>query len=108
MNGVLLTYKENMPARLTLLNNLLFGRVVKVTRKGRVFFYYYEGELHNKLYYKLSKGCYFIPATEEFQQMTPIDGLQWRTVELDIKEEELYTAADTFRAKYTEDNVVNL
>lgn len=105
MKGYIITYTVKDSYNLTYINNLLFGRVVKVSRKGNEFYYYYPGLLHDTKYLKLSRGCYFLFSSNI---LTNYEELQIIKSELDIQEKLLQTPREYFLKKYNNIEVINL
>lgn len=105
MKGLLLTHKSKTSKEITQINNILFGRVIQVTRKNRKYYYYYQGEFSNTKYYKINKGCYFI-LTEK--PISVIDNINTIPCDIFLKEDMLVTPSDYFKEKYKDIEVVNL
>jgi len=102
MKGYILIYDTNNSKELMELNNVIFGRVVKIKRNNKIFLYYYSGILDDKKYYRLSNGCYFILDEIELMNVTCIKS------DIDINENNLITASEYFRNKFKDNRVVNL
>lgn len=107
MNGVIITYNVKDSAKITKLNNFLFGKVTKVVRGNTTHYYYYKGLLDNVKYFRLSSGCYFINIVDTSMflgtsvHILPTNGLT-------LKKEELTTARQYFADKYSDVKVNNL
>ena len=105
MKGIIISYGRNLtPRKIIDINNTLFGRVVKVRRKNKDFFYYYRGMFHNVPFYKLANGCYFIANYTNIS----IDDIKYIETLINIKAEDLKTAEEYFIDKYKEQEVINL
>jgi hypothetical protein len=105
MKGIIISYQVTDAYNITKLNNELFGRVVKVKRKNKIYHYYYNGLLENYKILKLGKGCYFINTTDLSFDINLITSIPCN-LEIDIKQ--LQTVKEIIRNKYKDIEVINL
>ena len=105
MKGILLTHKAKTAREITRVNNLLFGRVIQVIRKGRKYYYYYRGEFHNTKFYKINKGCYFILTENDINSIEEINTIR---CDISLSENKLLTSIEYFKEKYKNTEVINL
>lgn len=105
MKGILLTHTSKTSKEITTVNNILFGRVIQVTRKNRKYYYYYRGEFHNTKFYKINKGCYFILTNNDISVSSVINIIDCN---ISIPEDKLVTPVEYFKKKYKDIEVINL
>jgi len=104
MKGFILRYNDNLtPREIIDINNILFGRIVKIYRNGKYHYYYYRGLFHNIAFFKLSNGCYFT----QYINNIP-NNINILSANINIKKRELKTAKEYFKEKYTGKKVNNL
>lgn len=108
MKGILIIYNNADAQTITQYNKEIFGKVVRVVRKKKDFYYYYPGILNTSLHYRLSKGCWFIPTESISPSIINKTHLKIISTDLEIDENELYTAQQYFRQQYMNKMVNNL
>lgn len=104
LTGYILTYNTDDYKDMMKINNLLFGRVVRVKRNGRPFNYYYKGLLSDVHYFKMSNGCYFITEELDYNNLN----ISLRKATLNLNMDLMTTAVEYFREKYNGEQVKNL
>jgi len=62
MKGYIILYNTANRKDITKINHELFGRIITVPKKSKVFRYYYAGCFENTGHFKLANGCYFTTA----------------------------------------------